>query len=76
MQKVEILQKLEKVKSVHNLCGHFDVSSSVIYDIKQCDKLMKFFAESDMNMGITECRTMQRARLADLDKLVYECIST
>nr|XP_014350815.1 PREDICTED: jerky protein-like isoform X1 [Latimeria chalumnae]XP_014350816.1 PREDICTED: jerky protein-like isoform X2 [Latimeria chalumnae] len=73
MQKVEILQMLYKGQSVQSLCDHFGVGSLTIYDIKkQCEKLLKFYAESDLNKGIAKRRTMHGAKSTDLDKLLYE----
>lgn len=70
VQKLEILQKLEKGKSGHNLFSHFDVGSSTIYNIsKQHKELLRFFAESGTNKGIAKGKTVPVARLSDVFKL-------
>lgn len=35
LQKIEILQKLEKGVLVHNLCDSFGIDTSMIYDVKK-----------------------------------------
>lgn len=55
------------------MCNYFGNGPSMIYYIeKQDKKLLKFYAENDMNKSTTKCRTMHGARLA---KLVYKWCS-
>lgn len=66
-------RKLEKGESVRNLCVCFIVDSSTVDDIKnQCERLLKFCAESDTIKCISKFMTRYGARLVDLNKLVYE----
>lgn len=62
---------------MHNLRENYGVGNKDIYNVKkQHEKLLKFYAESDSNKGITKCKTTHKARLAKLNKLAYKWFNT
>lgn len=74
-QKVEILKKLQNGASAKHVSDTYNVGISTIYDIKkQKEKLLAFYANSDVPQMMSSRKTLHQSKTADIDKVLVEWI--
>ncbi|GCC28301.1 hypothetical protein chiPu_0006730 [Chiloscyllium punctatum] len=71
MQKVELLQKLDRGVAVWRLPEEYGVGTTIVYDLKkQKDKLLKFYGDNDELMK--NRKILLRAKNEDLNRVLME----
>lgn len=72
-QKLHIIEKFEKGKSVKSLKDEYGVGDQTVRDIiKNKSELLKFACSSDSSSGMIKRKTMKKSTYDDLDRALLE----
>lgn len=75
-QKLNIIQRLEKGESRHNIMSEFNISSSTIYDLKkQKPQLENFVSQSATVKSLDKRQTLKKPKLENLDSALWTWFS-
>lgn len=73
VDKVDLIRKLDNGWSAKKLSEQYGVGSSTIYDIKKSkEKILSFYAASDVPNEMAKRKTTHEGRSADVEKVLLE----
>ena len=75
MDKVALLKEHDKEATLNLLCKKFLVGKSTVYGtLKQKEKILRFFADSDSSSNLKQRKTLRTAKNVDLDNVLIKWI--
>lgn len=72
-QKLEIINLLEKGRTVKSIKDEYNIGEQTVRDIRgQKDNLLKFASAAESSSGLKKRKTMKKATFETLDKAMIE----
>lgn len=72
-QKVDIIRKVEQGETRANIQREFNIGKTTVVDIlKAKHDIFKFYAATETNKGLAKRETLGKAKLVELDGVLWE----
>lgn len=72
-QKVDIIRKVEQGETRANIQREFNIGKTTVVDIlKAKHDIFKFYAATETNKGLAKRETLGKAKLVELDEVLWE----